>query len=199
VLRGDEEFADRVGGRDALEQGLAVVAGVLRRAGLSPREIRRLAVGTGPGSFTGLRIAVSYAKGLALALRLPLAGVSSYDAMEPPNVMLPAVSVVSGRAGLACARLRLGRPDDIPFVSCGSEIEVAEALAAHLERRPGGEISYYGGVEGVLARLGERGCTVRAHPLPDIPAALLVARIAARRSDSAVAFVSPHAVLPDYG
>ena len=54
---------------------------MLRAAGLTPRDVDLLAVGTGPGSFTGLRIGLAAARGLALALDLPVAGVSTLDAL----------------------------------------------------------------------------------------------------------------------
>jgi tRNA threonylcarbamoyladenosine biosynthesis protein TsaB len=58
------------------------VDALLRQAGLQTRDIEALAVGIGPGSFTGVRIGLSTARGLALALGIPVAGVSTLDALE---------------------------------------------------------------------------------------------------------------------
>ena len=44
--------------------------------------VTRIGVGTGPGNFTGIRIAVSAARGLALALEIPAIGVSNFDAIH---------------------------------------------------------------------------------------------------------------------
>src|SRR5215210_3342156 len=57
------------------------VDALLRQAGAQTRELEGLAVGIGPGSFTGVRIGLSTARGLALALDLPVAGVSTLDAL----------------------------------------------------------------------------------------------------------------------
>jgi tRNA threonylcarbamoyladenosine biosynthesis protein TsaB len=54
---------------------------VLGSAGISVRDLAAVAVSRGPGSYTGLRIGVSFAKGLCYGLGLPLVGVGSLDAL----------------------------------------------------------------------------------------------------------------------
>ena len=54
---------------------------LLRDAGVERAELTGLVVGTGPGSFTGLRMGLAAARGLALALELPVAGVSTLAAL----------------------------------------------------------------------------------------------------------------------
>ena len=60
---------------------LADADDLLREAGSRPSDLAGLVVGTGPGSFTGLRVGLAVARGLAIALELPLAGVCTLDAL----------------------------------------------------------------------------------------------------------------------
>src|SRR5207237_3000829 len=57
------------------------VDALLRQGSAHPRDLDALAVGVGPGSFTGVRIGLATARGLALALDLQGAGVSTLDAL----------------------------------------------------------------------------------------------------------------------
>jgi len=57
------------------------VAGLLARAGVATRDLKAIAVGIGPGSFTGLRVGLSYAKGLKLATGCALLGMPSLDTL----------------------------------------------------------------------------------------------------------------------
>ena len=70
--------------RPATSHGAALPAALddlLSAAGLSVRDLGAVAVGTGPGSYTGLRIGISYAKGLAMASGCALVGVPGFDAI----------------------------------------------------------------------------------------------------------------------
>jgi tRNA threonylcarbamoyladenosine biosynthesis protein TsaB len=175
-------------GNDALERGLALVAEVLN--GRPPADVTMLAVTVGPGSFTGLRIAVSYAKSLAFALGVPLCGVSSYDVVERDDSETPRAAFVSGRAGLVCARLTTPLET---FITCGADEAVAGALA---ERLGGGATLLCAGAwEGVVSHLGERGVIVRFSPPMEMPPALALARKALRRTPA----TNPHAIRTDYG
>jgi len=83
LLRDDALLAEAVidGRRLHSERLLPTVDWLLGEAGLALRDIELLAVASGPGSFTGLRIGAATWKGLALANDLPLVAVPTLDAM----------------------------------------------------------------------------------------------------------------------
>jgi tRNA threonylcarbamoyladenosine biosynthesis protein TsaB len=71
---------DRIGKGHA-ERLMAMIEDVLSSAGLGLSDLDRLAVTVGPGSFTGIRVGVAAARGLALALKIPSVGVSTLETM----------------------------------------------------------------------------------------------------------------------
>lgn len=75
------------------------VSDLLARAGTASAALTALAVCTGPGSFTGLRIGVALAKGIAGARRLPLVGISSMDVLAAAQPQVGGVLVTVVQAG----------------------------------------------------------------------------------------------------
>lgn len=68
-------------GRDHAKHLGLYVDELLRETGIAPDELDAVAVGMGPGSYTGLRIGVSFAKGLCYGQNIPLISVGSLDAL----------------------------------------------------------------------------------------------------------------------
>jgi tRNA threonylcarbamoyl adenosine modification protein YeaZ len=83
VVRGDAVLAQR---EEAMATGQAerlmpLLVEVLAEAGVGWRDLARIGVGTGPGNFTGVRIAVAAARGLALGRGIPAIGVTRFEAL----------------------------------------------------------------------------------------------------------------------
>ena len=68
-------------GRDHAKKVGVFVDELLHETGIAPDDLSAIAVGKGPGSYTGLRIGVSFAKGLCYGLQKPLIAVGSLDAL----------------------------------------------------------------------------------------------------------------------
>ena len=87
---------------------LAEVEALLGEAGLAAPDVEALAVGVGPGSYTGLRMGLITARTLAFSLGIPAAGVSTLDALAE-NVR-GSVPVIDAKRGEIFTRAREGGP-----------------------------------------------------------------------------------------
>lgn len=117
---------------------LTQIRALLKDAQLSLQEIEQIAVGVGPGSYTGTRVGVIVARSLSYALKLPLRGFCSLIAFLPPATgtfaaLLPAKSgllfLLAGEKRsytLRCDRAELISPDALPEV-----LRTADVVTAH--------------------------------------------------------------------
>jgi tRNA threonylcarbamoyladenosine biosynthesis protein TsaB len=81
------------------EELMPAVAQMLAQAGVQPSGLRAVAVALGPGSFTGLRVGLAAAKGLALAHGLTLLGIPTLDAVAYPHQAQPVPIIAVLQAG----------------------------------------------------------------------------------------------------
>ena len=181
--------SDEQAGNVALERGLASIEAVMRDAGVDRHELTRLAVGNGPGGFTGLRITIAYAKSLAQAWNLPLVAVSSFDLQEYGIDRARVLGIVAGRPGIVSVRYRDG--SDVRRASG----PIASTLAAVLPEPDARPLTVVAGPEGVLAELAEGGYIVESLT----PLVRPAAAAAALAATSAHPAASPHEVRADYG
>jgi tRNA threonylcarbamoyladenosine biosynthesis protein TsaB len=102
VLDGDEVLAALA---EPMQRGHQerlgpMVQVAVAQAGLSFADLDRIGVSVGPGSFTGVRVGLAFAKGLALALRIPLVGLGTLEALaaslDPAGVI---AAVIDARRG----------------------------------------------------------------------------------------------------
>lgn len=121
------------------ERLMPLLQEVLAEGGVGWSDLTAIGVGVGPGNFTGTRIAVSAARGLALGLGVPAVGVTSFEAAaheiaRPITVTVPAMrgQVYAQRfdSGGASAPT-LCRPDDLagPVIASPPPGDLAAAIA----------------------------------------------------------------------
>src|SRR3984957_606129 len=97
-LIAQESLAMKRGHAEAL---MPLIARVMKASGIAFASLDRIAVTTGPGSFTGLRVGLSAARGIALAAGKPAVGVTTLTAYAAPvvseDVTAPVISVIDAR------------------------------------------------------------------------------------------------------
>jgi tRNA threonylcarbamoyladenosine biosynthesis protein TsaB len=104
-------------GREHSTRLLVEIEFALERVGKTPQALSGLVVAQGPGSFTGVRVALSVAKGMAAGLSIPLWGVNSLEVLAAAagEVDLPVRAVLeAGRGRYATALFERGRCVDEP-------------------------------------------------------------------------------------
>ena len=92
-------FAGEVMARGHQERLAPMAREVMAAAGLTFDRLDRIAVTVGPGSFTGLRVGIAFAKGLALALDLPAVGIGTLEALaaEAGGLVFPVIDARRGQ------------------------------------------------------------------------------------------------------
>ncbi len=102
-------------GKGQAERLIPMLQELLSEENLTFADLARIGVGVGPGNFTGIRISVSAARGLALSLGVPAIGVSGLDALQHLSHG-PAVAAIAG-------------PRDTAYVQDGQAPPVIMALS----------------------------------------------------------------------
>ncbi|MGN6030392.1 MAG: tRNA (adenosine(37)-N6)-threonylcarbamoyltransferase complex dimerization subunit type 1 TsaB [Thermomicrobiales bacterium] len=132
ALHDGERLAEIVwpAGRTQTTSVLPEVDALLARCGRSIEELGAVAVAIGPGTFTGLRVGLSIAKGLVLARDIALIGVPTLAIAAAPFVQagVPVLAVLpAGRGRVVCARVgasgRMDAPTNLAFADFADHAE----------------------------------------------------------------------------
>lgn len=122
VLAGDVVRAEGLASPHARDL-LPVAEALLAAVGLPRERIELVLVGTGPGSFTGLRVAAAVAVGLSLGLSIPCRGLPSFDALAWSTL-------APGEEGWLAADARRGEAYLARYLRLEDDVEQREPLAA---------------------------------------------------------------------
>lgn len=165
------------------ERMLPLVEELLAEAGWPLQSLDRIGVGVGPGSFTGLRIGVALAQGIALGLNCPVVGVSSLQAMAfaAPRSDLPTAAVLDARRNEYFVALYSSAGDELVGPRTVSQVDAEQALA---------ELA--GGAWRVVGLPATAWSNGFQSDLTDLPSATATARLAARLDPA------QHPALPAY-
>jgi tRNA threonylcarbamoyladenosine biosynthesis protein TsaB len=182
---------------------LPLVARVLDRAGVGWEEIDRIAVGVGPGTFTGLRIGIATARALARARGIPLVGVSTLQSLamaRPGPDLTPAVldavlAVLDARRGeVFAASWRIDEAEEFDNALLRPRALAPEALAELVEPLGPTALAIGDGAIAFREVLERSGCLI---PEDDSPLHKVTATNHCRLADHLEGGV-PDEVRPDY-
>jgi tRNA threonylcarbamoyl adenosine modification protein YeaZ len=121
------------------EELLAHVEGLLADQGVEPHALGGIVVGTGPGAFTGLRVGIATAKGLAHALGLPIVGVATGEALLGAAVAGGADEAEPADHRSAAAAAGSGGPGAVLLQPAGQSDRVLTRAGEPPRILPGGE------------------------------------------------------------
>jgi tRNA threonylcarbamoyladenosine biosynthesis protein TsaB len=149
-------------GRNHARQLMPAIRSMLDQLGCAPSGLTVVAAARGPGSFTGLRVGLAAARGLAFALGIPLYGIGSLDVQAAglPACPWPIRAVLdAGRGRFATALYRRehdawARAEEVVGVDLGGLLRLADERFEGERCAISGEFSDE--VRGRLAELGER-------------------------------------------
>jgi tRNA threonylcarbamoyladenosine biosynthesis protein TsaB len=161
--------------RGHAERIAPMVRKVMAEAALGFKKLDRIAVTVGPGTFTGQRIGLAMARGLGLARRIPVIGITTLETIASANIEPGAAIVVACDA----------RRDEAYFAAYTDHLQPLHDVAllpldAIAKRLPAGGVRVAGSAADALIAFVRRADVqrVRGHDLPD---AANVARLAADR------------------
>ena len=143
LVRGEESLSSRMEriGRGHAERLLPMISELMAEAGLGYADLTRIAVCIGPGTFTGLRIGLSVARGLALSKGLPCVGLMSLPVLAAQAGADPDTAVhaiVMGRGGQGFYQAFEGvSPDGLPIPVSDAACLDGDVIAAKVAAQPG--------------------------------------------------------------
>ena len=166
-------------GKGHAEHIMAIIGAALERAGLGYDAVGAVAVSVGPGSFTGVRVGVAAARGLALALKIPAIGVSTLEALAAEARESfpgrPILAVLGRPDALAIAHFdatgalldgpRLASEDEAVQIARVSRPVLAGEAAEALAQSAGGPLDF--GPRGTTADIRFYATVAAARPLRD--------------------------------
>ncbi|MCX7561068.1 tRNA (adenosine(37)-N6)-threonylcarbamoyltransferase complex dimerization subunit type 1 TsaB [Sulfitobacter sp. F26204] len=187
------------------ERILVLCEEILARSGLGYDDLTAIGVGIGPGNFTGIRISVSAARGLALGLGIPAIPVSSFEMLRDPFAVeanAAELVIVEAPRGAAYAQpFRYGHPTDKPEIIdpmsppehlCRADLKVTGHLAEKVACALGAIANPTTSAEDPAARIARIAAwkLAQGHDITQRPAPLYV-----RAPDAAPARDKPPVIL----